>query len=182
MHIGKINFGPYVMHGTYLLLLLMTFKILYKRTLKLQSVAFFPEVWITLTINYSLQFTSFFPRESYKQMKSTAHSSLLSITPFDSPFIPTITVLKDLMIFTVFPNSVLLCNPFQSGILSFRVIALLKSSETSILPLDISVLFLFNCLATFEKRLSSLSLKILFFPFCSRFNTIVFFPPVFFHF
>ena len=94
-------------------------------------------------------------------MKSTAHSSLLSITPFDSPFTPTITVLKELMIFAVFPNSVLLCNPFQSGIVSFREIALLKSPETSILPLDISVLFLFNCLATFEKCLSSLSLKIL---------------------
>lgn len=164
-----------------LLLLLRTFKILYKRTLKPQSVALFPEVWITLTINYSLQFTSFFPRESYKQMKSTAHSSLLSIAPFGRPFTPTITVLKELMIFTVFPNPVLLCNPFQFGIVSFREIALMKSPETSILPLDILILFLFNCLATFEKCLSSLSLKILFFPFCSWFNTTVFFPPVFFH-
>lgn len=169
------------MHGTYLLLLLWTFKVLYERTLKPQSVAFFPEVWITLTIN-SLQFTSFFPGSpTNKWNPFVAHSSFLSIAPLDSPFIPTITLLKQWMIFTVFPNSVLLCNPFQSGIVSFREIALLKSLETSILPLDISVLFLFNCLATFEKCLSFLSLKILFFPLCSWFNTVVFFPPVFFH-
>ena len=114
---------------------------------------------------FSSIYKFFFPGSpTNKWNPFVAHSSFLSIAPLGSPFIPTITLLKQLMIFTVFPNSALLCNPFQSGIVSCREIALLKSLETSILPLDISVLFLLNCLATFWKVPFFLVLKDSFLP------------------
>lgn len=73
-----------------------------------------------------------------------------SVATFSSPLLK-ITLLKELMTFTVFPNSVLLCNLFQFDLLSLREIITIRSLVISMLPLDVSILILFNYLATLEK-------------------------------
>lgn len=63
------------------------------------------------------------------------------------------------MVFTALPNSVLLCNPFQSDLPSLREVVLLKSPVTIVLPWDVSILISFNCPETFGKCPLTLSLN-----------------------
>lgn len=69
------------------------------------------------------------------------------------------------MTFTVFPNAVLFCNPFQFYLLHLRESVTLRSPVPScwyrMLPFS-----LFNCLATFEKCFIPSPRRILFFLFC----------------
>lgn len=66
--------------------------------------------------------------------------------------------------FTVFPNSILLCNPLQFHLLSLREIVMLRSPVPIMLIVHVSIFIFFKCSATFEKCFSNISLKDSFHP------------------